>query len=76
MTCCMGEEDKLAREGSEKRRIMGLRRESLIFILLVGALLNGYRGREGGRGMIVRLLPYMHHTWRRNSPTHGHKDPH
>lgn len=64
MTCRVGEEDKLAREGSEKRRIMGLRRESLIFILLVGALLNRYqdRGKRGGRGMIVRLLPYMHHT--------------
>lgn len=67
MTCHVGEEDKLAREGSEKRRIMGLRRESLIFILLVGALLYGYqdRGKRGGetqRGMIVRLLPYMFHT--------------
>lgn len=46
MTCRVGEEDKLAREGSEKRRIMGLRRESLIFILLVGTLLNGYQ--DGG----------------------------
>ena len=67
MTCRVGEEDKLAREGSEKRRIMGLRRESLIFILLVGALLNSYQDRRKGggeteRGMIVRLLPYMHHT--------------
>lgn len=67
MTCRVGEEDKLAREGSEKRRIMGLRRESLIFILLVGSLLNGYQDREksGGeteRGMIVRLLPHMHQT--------------
>jgi len=31
VTCRVGEEDKLAREGSEERRIMGLRRESLIF---------------------------------------------
>lgn len=66
MTCHVGEEDKLAREGSEKRRIMGLRRESLIFILLVSELLNGYqdRGKRGAKtdgGMIVRLLPYMHH---------------
>lgn len=38
MSC--GEEDKLAREGSGKRRIMGLKRESLIFHLLVGMLLN------------------------------------
>lgn len=52
MTCRVGEEDKLAREGSEERRIMGLRREILIFILLVGTLLNGYQhgwGVEGGR---------------------------
>lgn len=45
MTCRVEEEDKLAREGSEKRRIMGLRRESLIFTLVVGALLNGYQER-------------------------------
>lgn len=31
MTCHVREEDKLAREGSEQRRIMGLRRETLIF---------------------------------------------
>lgn len=49
MTCRVGEEDKLAREGSEKRRIMGLRRESLIFILLVGTLLNCYQDRGNGR---------------------------
>lgn len=70
MTCRVGEEDKLAREGSEERRIMGLRREILIFILLVGTLLNGYQHGWGGGGVggeteggiIVRLLPYMRHT--------------
>lgn len=67
MTCRVGEEDKLAREGSVKLRIMGLRRESLIFILLIGTSLNGYqdrreRGEETERSMIVRLVPYMHHT--------------
>lgn len=45
MTCRVGEEDKLAWEGSEKRRIMGLRRATLIFILLVGMLLNSYQDR-------------------------------
>lgn len=50
MTCRVGEEDKLAREGSEERRIMGLRREILIFILLVGTLLNGYQHGWGGDG--------------------------
>lgn len=48
MTCCVGEEDKLAWEGSEKRRIMGLRRETLIFILVVGMLLNGYQDKGIG----------------------------
>lgn len=46
MTCRVGEEDKLAREGSEKLRIMGLRRESLIFIFLIGTSLNGYQDRR------------------------------
>ena len=60
---------------------MGLRRESLIFILVVGELLNGYQDRrEGGRGtdrgMIVRLLPYMHHTKGRNLATHVLEDSH
>lgn len=66
MTCRVGEEDKLAREGLEKRRIMGLRSDSCIFILL-SMLLNGYqdrmeRGGETERGMFVRWVPYMHHT--------------
>lgn len=47
MTCHAGEEDKLAREGSEARRIMGSRKESFIFILLVGASLNDYQ--DSGR---------------------------
>lgn len=49
MTCRAGEEDKLAWEGSGKRRIMGLRRESRIFLLRVGMLLNGYQGGMGER---------------------------
>lgn len=49
MTCCVGEENKLAWEGLEKRSVMGLRRKSLIFILMVGMLLNGYQDRGQGR---------------------------
>lgn len=49
---------------------------SYFFILLVGALLYGYQDRgkrvgETERGMIVRLLPYMLHTQKKNSPIHG-----
>lgn len=63
MTCRVGEEDKLAWEGSEKRRIMGLRRESLIFMLLLLLMLPKTGDRKGKeRGMIIRSLPYMHHT--------------
>ncbi len=50
MTRRVGEEDKLAREGSGTRRIMGLRRVSLIFILPVGTLMNVYQdGRKERR---------------------------
>lgn len=82
MTCRVGEEDKLAREGLEKRRIMGLRRESLIFILLVGALLNGYqdRGKERRRDRKRhdRQIAALHapHIEEEFSHTWTHKDAH
>lgn len=82
MTCRVGEEDKLAREGLEKRRIMGLRRESLIFILLVGALLNGYqdRGKERWRDRKRhdRQIAALHapHIEEGFSHTWTHKDKH
>lgn len=74
MTCHVGEEDKLAREGSSKKRIMGLRSESLIFILLAAALLYGYQdgGKEAERqkGMIV-----LHVSHTQEELTWTHKEP-
>lgn len=72
---CHAEEDKLTREGSAKRRIMGLRKESLIFILLVGALRLPRQGENEGReqkGMIVTSLPYMLSTHSGGSHAHTH----
>lgn len=79
MTCRVEEKDKLAREGSEKRRIMGLKRESLIFTLVVGALLNGYQERQGGKKRHDHQIAALHaphieeefsHTWT-NKDTHS-----
>lgn len=83
MTCCVGEEDKLAREGSEKRRIMGLRRgvsyfhSSSRYIAERLPRQGKKRGGETEKGMIVRLLPYMHthtHTHTRRGGILPHMD--
>lgn len=44
----MGEEDKLAREGSEERRIMGSRREPLISLSAGGDRVGRPTWRGGG----------------------------
>lgn len=54
MTCCVGEEDKLAREGSEERRIMGSRREPLIFLSAGGDRVGRPPGRDGGEVEVLQ----------------------
>lgn len=50
----MGEEDKLAREGSEERRIMGSRRQPLIFLSAGGDRVGRPPGQDGGEVEVLQ----------------------